>query len=229
MLQSAPTHTDLLDPRVICGDGFITTPAENVTLQFKAFGTDMSPIAQTDAFVFNEGAGQTVTYELKPLEEMAVGVTFFGGSIPPYDLPNAPGLEDIFSPNLHISRVRVLKVPKQKLPLKGKPVIDGTPVKPSRLVFIPGFQNGQSVFSRDANRCFANLATTDGDFDLTRCRPAFGNRTEALLATTPAYLDGEPGKLLTWVAEFKESEGGVVPSFDAETEMLVIEFTIEAN
>ena len=50
-----------------------------------------------------------------------------------------------------------------------------------------------------------------------------------LLAAVPTYLTSAQTDLLTWVAEFKASEGGIDPGPLDAGQVLAIEFTIEAN
>ncbi|MFL6208696.1 MAG: hypothetical protein ACJ74W_07570 [Pyrinomonadaceae bacterium] len=204
--------------------GFIFSPPSNATYELKATNiADEPTIMETHVFVLQSGAGQVVQYLIQPLAQAGVtDATFYSGTV-----PSAPILSDNFNTTVHISKARILKGQSDTDPLTGKLRLkDASPVHPSRLVFIPTYQ-GDAVYSHDATRCYANT-NTDGDLDLTRCRSSYNNAGSNSLPATPTYLATDPAQLLTWVVEFKSSEGGVTPTL-AAGEVLAIEFTIEAN
>src|SRR5262245_5007447 len=114
-----------LSPGDGCGDGRAFTPPKNCTVQLKARGADETPFLEAQAFVFEKA--QTVTYELKELDQSFDNrtldgthprVKLYSGTVPSFMLSTGPGLEDNFSSNLHITKVRILKVTKQILPIK---------------------------------------------------------------------------------------------------------------
>jgi len=227
-------QSDWFSPIRGCGVGRSFMPPQNCTLQLKAQGANQTPLIEARAFVVSNA--QTVTYELKELDQSFdpraldgthPPVKFWSGTVPVLSLLAGDGLEDNFSTHLHISKVRILKVTKQILPVKGRTVMDAIPVLPSRLVFISNFVTGATVFGPDGNQCYVDTSKADGDFDLTRCRRAIGGQGESVPAT-PAFLgDSATTDLLTWVVEFRESEGAVQPTLDPGNEKLAIEFTIE--
>jgi hypothetical protein len=225
-----------LSPLDGCGNGQELTPAQNSTFQLKTLGADQMPLVEAQAFVLSKA--QTITYELHELDQSFDSrsldgshppVKFYSGTVPPFSLPTGDGLEDNFSPNLHISKIRILKVTKQILPVKGRTVMDAIPVLPSRLLFFENFVSGSSVFTGDGNICYGDASKTDGDFDLTKCRGAIGSQG-MFLAATPAFLGSTATtSLLNWIVEFRESEGAVQPTLDPGNEKLAIEFTIEPS
>jgi hypothetical protein len=229
MAQASPTTTvHLTASNLQIGKASIT-PTSNATLQLIAPACPQSDIlAQTKVFVIQEGMSQPVQFELTELtgqtDMRAAGVTFYSGSI-----PMNPKLADNFSPNLQIGTVRVLKGKRGTNPVTGEfGLIDATPLHPSRLVFISNYQNGE-IYNSDSIRCYADPNKPDGDIDLTRCRARYLDPSGPTLPATPAYLKTDsPLQQLTWVAEFKPAEGGIIPVIDkANGEIVAIEFTIQ--
>ncbi len=149
-----------------------------------------------------------------------------------------------FSPNLHVTDIRILKGKCEPDPASGKECLSaGEVVKPSRIIFLPDFQAYNTVSGHpeeSLNRCYSSLSPTvpDGNYiNLTACRQRFdtlpGDEVEKF--TTPTYRPNNWLGKLTWLVEFNTGEGadsdlelpGNQP-MPPETEM-VIEFTIEAN
>ena len=243
-MMSQPSATPIpIDPArdSVCSSngGFGFIPMSNATYQLKA--VDEPAGLTTKLFVVKPGAGQSVSYLLLPLAQPGVtDAVFYSGKVPsapltsgsPHiTLPSTPVLSDNFNPSLHITKVRVLRAPLLYFPFKGPQLTDGIVVHPSRIVFLPNYQEGNSVYmdpSERYNRCYADA---DGTIDLTRCRHRYQDEsTIDRVNATPTYLtDLDPNKqLVTWVVEFKSSEGGR-PQEVAYDSFLAIEFTIEAN
>ena len=224
--QSPPTETDILW-NAGCGNGYAFEPSQNATYQLKALHGDPDSVVQTKAFVVKPGAGQTVTYQLQLLDQPGVtGAVFYSGTV-----PSTPLLSDNFNTTLRVTEVRVLKGQPDTDPLTGKLRLNNASIAhPSRLVFIPDYQGGP-VYGNPAetdNRCYADPGG-DGTLDLTTCHHTYGDMTVSPVNATPAYLtDLDPTHLVTWVAEFKATQGGVDP-MPATGEVVAIEFTIVAS
>lgn len=218
---------------------FVLTPTGNATLQLQAFVnpqtlvTSVPTLAEAKIFVVTSGMSQTVQYQLAPLTQTdprATGVVFYSGTLPNGVSNSLTGVSDNFSPNLQVGAVRILIGKPDTDPASGQLRLrDATPLKPSRLVFIPNYQN-DSVYDHDNDRCYADYSTKpDGDIDLMRCRGAYQNAATQLLGATPAYLKNDSGQQkLTWVAEFKTTEGAVIPPQLNSDQVVAIEFTIVA-
>jgi hypothetical protein len=227
------------------GEGGIhLMPDTNQTVQLKAVGEDEKPIVEGRVFVIAAGASQTVTYQLSPFPAPAPGpapspgasptptpqVVFYAGSI-----PRDPILADSYSSSLHITKVRVLKGKVEPDPNTGKLRLiekDGTAPAPqrSRLVFVPAASltlRTDGNLQNDTQRCY-RFPLDNNLFDLRECHHDPADSANYPLEATPEHLDSADMDPLTWVAEFRVSEGAVIPTLDAD-EVMVIEFTIEVR
>jgi hypothetical protein len=212
--------------------GFPFTPEKNTTFQLLKYSDNLTPLAETKAFVVRSGESQQILYELSLLPQGVADVTFFKGTVPGDQI-----IEDNFGTNLHITGVRILKGWRGRDPATGKlQLLNASLVHPSRIVIIPKYDGGEVYQNgQDTNRCYTDESAS-GDLDLTRCRAVREGRCTGNPVTdpascrqlaTPTYLAGS-ADLVTWVAEFKPSEGGIYPGLEVD-EILAIEFTIEAN
>jgi hypothetical protein len=140
--------------------------------------------------------------------------------------------EESFSPNLRVTKVRVLKGTPSVDPNTGRFKLDEmstTIAHPSRVVLFPAASDGFSVLGPDDVRCYANPSVEDGDLNLTTCRDNYQvdcTSPNCALRATPHYTDGNPADSIIWFVEFNPAEGGVIPSFSFG-EVLAIEFTLE--
>jgi hypothetical protein len=217
--QSSPTVIAHITSGVTARS-FSFTPSASVTVQLSTPINKTGKLAEAKVFVLSDGGPLLVSYELQPLAQNVQDVSFYSGSI-----PQTPTLQDNFSANLRIGKVRILKGKPDADPVTNKfRLKDPSVVRPSRIVLIPSY-TGDSVFSHDSTRCYSNPNIPDGDIDLTNCRINAGS-AGTLQDATPAYLKFTPRSPLTWVAEFRASEGGTPPILDPG-EVLAIEFTIQ--
>jgi len=152
-----------------------------------------------------------------------------------------------FSPNLHISRVRIAKGTCADGSAFGRQCVvpaDAVTVKPSRVLFL---LNAEDIDSpRRAQRvCYSHPTATDEAFvDLSRCRPRADTMTgaEVQRSAVPSFEygsgTGTAFERAIWEVEFNHTDPGAeadsdlsTPAFDpmAPGERLMIEFTIEAN
>jgi len=199
------------------------TPTGNSTFQVLSpeASTSQAVLTEKKVFVIQNGMSQTATYKMEQHTDVSSSLVFYRWTV-----GNNPVWEDNFSTNLSVGKVRVLKGRAVSDPLSGRLMLeDATIIHPSRIVLIPDFDPTLSVFTQDTNRCYAN-SSEDGDFDLTRCRPAFGNNSGFLVDATPTYLKTQPMDQFSWIVEFNPAEGGVSPVL-ATGEVLAIEFTIQ--
>jgi hypothetical protein len=113
-----------------------------------------------------------------------------------------------FNPLLKVTKVKVVLATKGDSNLDDNP-----PLRPSRLIFVQGYNPANSLFGQDDLSC---TPTSDGTFDL----PACGNDV------TPTYLKTNLLGKLTWFVEFNPDSGAPVPMFNPETEEIKIVFTI---
>jgi hypothetical protein len=214
-------HID--DDASVSNLSYTFTPSESATLRLTTPIDDRGILAESKVFVLNEGMSLPVSFRIDPLPQNVQDAVFFSGSIP---RDSTTPLTDNFSTNLRIGRVRVLKGHAQNDPLSGKLSIkDASILKPSRVVLIPDYFQGESVNSADYLRCYSDPNAADGALDFTACRTSPG-ATGTSLDATPAYLKSAPQSVLTWVAEFKPSDGGVIPQIIGD-EIVAIEFTIQ--
>jgi hypothetical protein len=200
---------------------FSFTPTENATIRLTTTIEERGTLAESKVFVVSPGTQMTATFRMDALVQIGVSdATFYSGS-----LSRNPVLSDNFSTNLRIGKVRVLQGKVSSDPLSGKLQIkDASVLHPSRIVLIPDY-NGNSVYSDDSLRCYSDTSA-DGGLDFTNCRTSPGGTGGSMLDATPAYLKFAPQSVLTWVAEFKPAEGGVIPTVGPD-ETLAIEFTIQ--
>jgi hypothetical protein len=140
--------------------------------------------------------------------------------------------EESFSPNLRITKVRVLKGTPSVDPVTGRFKIDettATPVHPTRIILLYAWLDlaGQDLIGHDASYCYAN-DSEDGDIDLTRCRwDVYGlDCPNCVLNATPQYEHHDPSQELVWFVEFDPAFHGPIPAL-ACSEVLAIEFTLE--
>lgn len=115
------------------------------------------------------------------------------------------------------------------------------PVKASRILFLPNFQQSISQTPGEAqHRCYSGASGSgnDGSFiNLSRCRERFDSTTVTSKFATPTY-ESSPAAFdekLTWLVQFNTNEGAdadlSTPTNDPMNSRpnLIIEFTIEAN
>jgi len=155
-----------------------------------------------------------------------------------------------FSPNLRVTDIRILKGKCEPDPTSGKECVSpGEVVKPSRILFLPDFNNTVSGHPQEStNRCYAFPSQTlaDGNYiNLESCRntystnPNLGTQPRIVTPTYNPDISSTPNnslRKLTWLIQFDTGEGADAnlspdsPGFDpmpTNTE-LIIEFTIEA-
>jgi hypothetical protein len=182
---------------------------------------NLGKVAESKVFVLN-GEPLKVSYQLDTLNQAEPMVVFYWGQV-----PRIPVLQDNFSTNLRIGKIRIVKGKPSINKMTGKLEIESAmAVRPSRIVFIPGYDGMARVFENDGTRCYSDPQIADGDINLSNCRTVFGNSIGHPLDATPAYLKNASQTALSWVAEFRASEGGIAPTFEAG-EVLAIEFTIQ--
>jgi len=107
--------------------------------------------------------------------------------------------------------------------------------RPSRIIALPNYSDATSVYSNPAeknNHCYWDSGINDnpsgykeGSVNLKQCykaAPGSMDRQESPFFTTPASSAGSTDRL-TWIAEFKVSEGAKLP---ISGEKLSIDFTV---
>jgi hypothetical protein len=169
-----------------------------------------------------------------------------------------PLWDENFSPNLRVTDIRILRGSCADGSAQGKQCAipnESVPVKPSRILFLPNFQNTVDNYTGGTigYRCYSAPDADDvigGNFiNLYSCRKECGvpdpttktctyTQTETRHAT-PTYLADSvggprPTEKLTWVVEFDTNAGAdadlTEPGIQAmpQDALLIIEFTIQA-
>ena len=218
-------------------------PTGNATYQMLSTVHSTSPdtiLAEKKVFVIEAGVAQATQYRL---EHLLTDVA----SNPPtpffkWTVQNGSTWEDRFTPDLRVTRIRILTGRPGTDPLTGRfKLEDPTPVRPSRVVFFNNFVASDPPSPGDiyanpeeaSQRCYVNPNTPDGDINLTNCRAAAGNSNGVLYDATPNTLKTSLTVPLTWIVEFKQAEGAdfnpLTPVSDPVPAgaSLAIEFTIE--
>ena len=143
-------------------------------------------------------------------------------------------LRENFSPNIKVTKVRILlgtKDPNTGLTMTKNSDLDK--IRPSRILFLSAFVNGNIYSSRDAtiNHCYANTTVPDGDFNLQICRRDVSPTSQSVrFDATPTFLHTNISETLTWVLDYEPQEtpdGPILISPFGEGEFPVLEFTIE--
>jgi hypothetical protein len=218
-------------------------PTGNATYQMLPTTHSHSPdqiLAEKKIFVIEAGVAQSTHYRLEHF------VTDAGANSPTpffkWTVQNNSIWEDGFTPDLRVSRIRVLTGRPGTDPLTGRfKLEDASPVRPSRIVFFTNFAASNPPVPGDiyanpeeaSQRCYSNPNTPDGDILLTNCRAAPGNNNSVLYDATPNSLKTSLTVPLTWIVEFKAAEGAdfnpATPAVDPvpPNAPLAIEFTIE--
>jgi hypothetical protein len=221
-------------------------PNDNFTYQLMAPDvssptTPPSPaeVARKKVFVIQDGLTQPANYELGHYvtDSSSTPTAWFS-----WTMRGNPIWEDNFTESVRVANVRILTGRPSSDPVTGRfRLADQKIVRPSRIVFLRSFVPSNPVSPSDIlnhaderiQRCYADPGKEDGSITLTNCRTAVGNNNGLLFDATPTYVKAQPADQLTWVAEFKASEGA---DFDPTTAgfdpvpanaLLAIEFTIE--
>jgi hypothetical protein len=140
--------------------------------------------------------------------------------------------EEDFSPNLEITKVRVLKgtlVAETGMDAVGKPVsfrlLDAVPVVPFRI----NLKATDTILNQE---CLGRLDSADGDINLKECRQSSaGNLVIRQFRATPRFAvtgsDGNPlmEETLDWVVSFRTRAGFEIPVL-GPGERFAIEFTL---
>ncbi|MEZ5424757.1 MAG: hypothetical protein R2747_00710 [Pyrinomonadaceae bacterium] len=115
---------------------------------------------------------------------------------------------------------------------------DKIPVKPSRLLFLPGFQNTVSGYPGEAqHRCYGDPAgATDNSIGVLNCRETYNSAPTGQRDVTPTYevIPDRSDEKMTWFIEFNTNEGGDAdlnaPGFQPmpTDARLIVEFTVAA-
>ncbi len=217
-------------------------PNNNFTYQLipPTASPSVAELARMKVFVIQDGLTQPAGYELEHY------VTDSSGAPPTawysWTVRGNPIWEDNFTAGVRVAKVRVLTGRPGSDPVTGRfRLEDQKTLRPSRIVFLRSFVPSDPRSPSDilnhpderTQRCYVDPGKQDGDISLTNCRTAFGNNTGILFDTTPTYVKAQPADQITWVAEFKASEGAdfdpTTPGFDPvpTNALLAIEFTIE--
>lgn len=147
-----------------------------------------------------------------------------------------------FSPDLRVVKVQFFRGNCADGSMRGekcKIPSEPTPVKPSRILFLPAFLNTVMGHPGEAShRCYTNSSVnTDNSISIFNCHGTFAPNPTQQKVVTPTYevFPSNPDQKLTWLAEFNTNEGGdadlltpgnqPMPS-DAD---LIIQFIIEAQ
>jgi hypothetical protein len=188
-------------------------------------------------FVVQGGTSRTVAYQLKE-PSVVDGRTYWKREMEDVTVKRE-GMSDetkwreTFSPNLHVTNIRILKGKCETDPKNDQCVITGpaTPVKPSRILFLPTFQNTVDLhLSQVTHRCYSTSTADDkGSYiSLDQCRDRADATQTSPRLVTPTYDQAQQLERLTWLVEFDVNE--TLPSngdMINATESLIIEFTIQ--
>lgn len=144
-------------------------------------------------------------------------------------------LDQNFSPDLRVTEVRVLAGVFNSATMKEEPVETRDALKrmlPSRILFLPSFNPGNINENIDegTNRCYVDASVDDGNFDLFRnCRKDPNLPAHVAHEATPTYMNsmGRRALTLTWVIEYKVSDGLPGPPDFSMGERPILEFKLE--
>jgi hypothetical protein len=154
-----------------------------------------------------------------------------------FKMPDLSGLlRENFSPSLRITKVRILRGIRDHH--TGRQTVSDDAeslrrMRPSRIMFLPDLIEGNinSSSSERSNRCYFDPTVDDGNFNLqTNCLHAPFGGQHVRHNATPTYMLGRATETLTWVVEYKTTDGlPSVPEFGGEfyDEYPVLELTIE--
>lgn len=194
--------------------------------------------------IVKPGMPTTVAYQMERIESDDDGQI---ASFWKWTMPGDDYWIENFSPNLRISRVRILRgecISGSAQGLQCQIPTDTPDVKPSKLLFWTSFDGSSGTGNEASVKCYPNPSKPNGAFiDLKRCLETANATTETrkdLLPTYDLLLGQAPAfAKVTWLARFWTSE--TAPSgadADLSTALLdempmdarlIIEFTIEAN
>ncbi len=140
-------------------------------------------------------------------------------------------IESNFSPNLKVTKVRVLLGVFDPVTTREMIMDDEASlrrVRPSRVMFLPDFIEGDvnDSTSEGTNRCYFDSTKDDGDFNLQTCRRNLVGPIQDI-DVTPTYQHGRARDPLTWIVEYKTSDGLPQPLVLGANEFLKLELTIE--
>jgi hypothetical protein len=216
-------------------------PNDNFTYQLIPPNASLSPgeLARKKVFVIHDGLSQPAGFELGHYvtDSSSTPTAWYSWTV-----RGNPIWEDNFTESVRVANVRILTGRPSSDPVTGRfRLEDQKIVRPSRIVFLKGFVPSSPASPNDIlnhaderiQRCYADPSKEDGNIVLTNCRTAVGNNNGLLFDTTPTYVKAQPADQLTWVAEFKASEGAdfdpTTPVFDPvpANALLAIEFVIE--
>ena len=140
-------------------------------------------------------------------------------------------IETNFSPNLKVTKVRVLlgvfdPVTTREMIMDDEVSLQR--VRPSRIMFLPDFIEGDvnDSTSEGTNRCYFDSTKADGDFNLQTCRRNLVGPIQDI-DVTPTYQHGRASDPLTWIVEYKTSDGLPQPLVLGANEFLKLELTIK--
>ena len=229
MLNAEPTITFLGDTSGCSArrqTPYTFTPETNTAYQVLSpeAATTQEVLAEKKVFVISDAnPSQPAIYELTPHTDTDTRFVWF--KLPAMPMNNVLW-EDNFTSHVRIGKVIIKKGKKITDPITGRFKLDettATAVPLSHIRFFPSFQDGvQSASDPAGSPCWARQNTTDGDIDLSNCRPASNNNTGFLQVATPTYSSSSSDPL-TWFVAFDPS---AVPTLAAD-EVFAIEFTIQ--
>lgn len=174
---------------------------------------------------------RTITREMESYRDAADPTTLrFKFTMPEID----GKLAENFSEALKVTKVRILlgtKDSSTNAVMISKDPESLRKVRPSRILFLPSFVEGNinNASSERTNRCYLDPNIDDGDFNLDTCRrsPFTTTITPFLNGATPTFERGRNMDTLTWVIEYKTSDG--LPAAEAlkTNEFPIIEWTVQ--
>ena len=146
-------------------------------------------------------------------------------------------LAENFSTSLKITRVRFLlgtRDPKTNVVMYREDPEALKKARPSRFLFLPNFAGGSinAAENGTSSRCYLDPLADDGGFNLEACRsyPPTDTGNAGVIRShrvTPTYVNGFNQDTLTWVAEYKVSDGLPPAEAFGVNEFPVIVWTIE--
>jgi hypothetical protein len=227
-------------------------PVTSATYQFVKPGPSGAVMAETKIHVVGGGPTQTVAYQLshKMLDcstadcRMMDGVNYWT-----WEINGSPLWDENFSPDLRVTDIRILRGVCADGSSQGNKCVvpdNSDPVRPSRILFLPEFQNTVSGHDeKDSRLCYGGPDPPNdeivGNFiNLYVCRPTCGTPdpiTRQCTATQTRRMDATPTydpittstdpdrarRKQMWLVEFNTSEGADTVQPDTQ---LIIEFTI---
>ena len=218
----------------------VFTPPMSGLYRFQGLNFKYNFVGGTDAEVkihIVESSGdssvQTTAYQLT--RRTVDGLDYWTWTIDgdPFWLEN-------FSPNLHVTDIQIFRGRCADGSAQGKQCVtpnERVAVRPSRLFFLPGFQNTVSNYIGEAaHRCYSDPNAAGVNFiNLGSCLETYNAVQTTPKFATPTYefLPARIAEKLTWLAQFDTNEGAdadlttsandPMPP-DAE---LIIQFTIQ--